>query len=127
LIFFAPLVYQTDNYQEEREYNMNANRQNRDNSVTKNFTTACVEQCRAVAARLALAKESLIAEFKESFQIQERLLQLAVNEAEALARETEYPHLLFPALALEKVRVAASWHERQEQIRRVDGSLAFAA
>jgi hypothetical protein len=106
---------------------MNTNRQDKGNSVTKNFTTACVEQCRVVAARLAQAKESLIAEFKETFQIHERLLQLAVNEAEALARETEYPHLLFPALALEKVRVAANWHERQEQIRRVDGSLAFAA
>ncbi len=106
---------------------MNANRLNKNSSVTKNFTTACVEQCRAVAARLAQAKESLIAEFKETFEIHERLLHLAVNEAEALARETEYPHLLFPTLALEKVRVAANWHERQEQIRRVDGSLAFAA
>jgi len=106
---------------------MNANRETEGKDGTQNFTSVCLEQCRALAARLAEAKESLIAEFKETFEIHERLVQLAVNEAEALAWETDYPHLLFPSLALEKVRVAANWNERQQVIRRRDPALAFAA
>jgi len=106
---------------------MNANRGADEKNGTQKFAAVCVEQCREWAALIAKAKESLIAEFKETFEIHERLLQLVLNEAEALARETEYPHLVFPALALEKVRVAANWHERQGLIRQRDASLAFAA
>jgi len=68
-----------------------------------------------------------MAEFSESYEISERLLQLAVQEAEAIAWGTEYPHLVFPALAMEKMRVAANWQERQEMIRRVNPTMAFAA
>ena len=106
---------------------MNANRGTDEKSGTQKFADICVGQCREWAALIANAKESLIAEFKETFEIHERLLQLVINEAEALARETEYPHLVFPALALEKVRVAANWHERQGFIRQKGSSLAFAA
>ena len=106
---------------------MNANRGANENNGTSKFAVACVEQCRKFAALLTEAKESLIAEFKDTYEIHERLLHQVINEAEALACETEYPHLVFPALALEKVRVAASWHERQGLIRRRDASLAFAA
>lgn len=127
MIFFVALVYQTDNYQEERKYNMNANREVEGRKVTSNFAAACVEQCRALTAAIAQAKEKLVAEFKEAFEIHERLLHLAVNEAEALAWETDYPHLVFPTLALEKVRVAANWRARQELLLQGDGSLAFAA
>jgi hypothetical protein len=106
---------------------MNTNRGADENNGTRKFAVACVEQCRKLGALLAEAKESLIAEFKETFEIHERLLHQVINEAEALACETEYPHLVFPALALEKVRVAANWHERQGSIRRRDAFLAFAA
>ena len=127
MIFFDVLVYQTDNYLEERKNDMNTNRAADENNGASKFAAACVEQCRKFAALLAEAKESLIAEFKETYEIHERLLHQVINEAEALACETEYPHLVFPALALEKVRVAANWHERQGLIRRRDSSLAFAA
>lgn len=106
---------------------MKTNRSSTENSVAPKFTSACVEQCRKLAAHLAAVKERLIAEFTESYEISERLLQLAVQEAEAIAWETEYPHLVFPALAMEKVRVAANWQERQGAIRRVNSALAFAA
>jgi hypothetical protein len=105
---------------------MNTNRRAVENNGTRKFAVACAEQCQKLGALLAEAKESLIAEFKETYEIHERLLHLVINEAEALACETEYPHLVFPGLALEKVRVAANWHERQGLIRR-DASLAFAA
>lgn len=106
---------------------MNTNRGADENNGTSKFAVACAEQCRKLGAALAEAKESLVAEFKETYEIHERLLRLIINEAEALAFETEYPHLVFPTLALEKVRVAANWHERQDLIRSRDASLAFAA
>jgi len=106
---------------------MKTNRSSNENNVAPKFTSACIEQCRKLAAHLAAVRESLIAEFAESYEISERLLQLAVKEAEAIAWDTEYPHLVFPALALEKVRVAANWDERQRAIRRVNPAFAFAA
>jgi len=47
----------------------------------------------------------------------ERMLQLALNEAEAVAWQTDYPHLLFPELAMEKVQAVASWNHRQTAVR----------
>jgi hypothetical protein len=46
----------------------------------------------------------------------QKLLRLAVNEAEALAYETDYPHLVFPALAEEKAQQVAAWETRQQVI-----------
>ncbi|MBI4658566.1 MAG: hypothetical protein HY735_06905 [Verrucomicrobia bacterium] len=58
---------------------------------------------------------------------QPRSFRLALNEAEALAWQTPYPYLVFPLLALEKVRAIAAWHERQEALRRQGPVLAFPA
>jgi hypothetical protein len=44
------------------------------------------------------------------------MLRLALNEAEALAWQTLYPHLVFPDLAAEKVRGVAAWNSRQQLI-----------
>lgn len=96
-------------------------------NVTQKLASACLAQCQKLAAQIAQAKNNLVAEFKEAFGVQEKVLQLAMNEAEALAWETEYPHLVFPSLALEKVGVAANWHERQQLIRRADPVFALAA
>lgn len=106
---------------------MKSNRSSNENNVAPNFTSVCIEQCRKLAAHLAAAKANLIAEFAESYEISEHLLHLAVQEAEAIAWNTEYPHLVFPALAMEKVRVAANWQERQVAVRRGNSALAFAA
>jgi hypothetical protein len=96
-------------------------------NVTQKLASVCLAQCQKLVAQIAQAKNNLIAEFKENFGGQERLIQLAVNEAEALAWETEYPHLVFPALALEKVKVAANWQQRQQLVRRTNPIFAFAA
>jgi len=67
-------------------------------------------------------------EFAPLFQKQPRVFLLALNEAEALAWQTPYPHLIFPVLAQEKIRAIADWHERQTFLRRRQGPvLAFAA
>jgi len=47
-----------------------------------------------------------------------QLVHLALNEAEALAWQTAYPHLLFPALAMEKVQAVAAWQTRQQSVQR---------
>ncbi|HMD54011.1 MAG TPA: hypothetical protein VKJ65_05645, partial [Phycisphaerae bacterium] len=98
--------------------NMNTNQDAGKKNVTQKLATACLDRCQRLIAHIAKVKANLVAEFKENFEVQDRLLQLAVNEAEALAWETDYPHLVFPTLALEKVKVAANWHERQGLIRR---------
>ena len=47
-----------------------------------------------------------------------RLLALALNEAEALAWNTEFPHLFFPMLGEEKARTSLAWHQRQQSLKR---------
>jgi len=59
-----------------------------------------------------------LAEFKGSLDVPEKLFRLAVGEAEALAWQTGYPHLLFPALATEKIEAVAGWSARQHLIRQ---------
>ena len=54
----------------------------------------------------------------------QRLIRLAINEAEALAAETGVPELVFPALAEEKVRQFKVWAARQQRIKSIEVSLA---
>jgi hypothetical protein len=56
-----------------------------------------------------------------------RLLRLALNEAEALAWQTDYPHLLFPMLAEEKIAQIQLWESRQQRVWSDSYELAFAA
>ena len=53
--------------------------------------------------------------------------KLALNEAEALARQTNYPHLLFPALATEKIQTVEAWNERQQTVREASPAFVLAA
>src|SRR5580692_11834981 len=60
------------------------------------------------------AKRSLAAEHR--FELPERLFRVALNEAEALAWETEYPQLVFPALAEEKIEAISAWYDHGESL-----------
>ncbi len=60
------------------------------------------------------AKRELAAEHK--FELPERLFRVALNEAEALAWETEYPQLVFPTLAEEKIEAISAWYNRGESL-----------
>ena len=71
-----------------------------------------------VLGQIAAAKESILAESRQAFEAPERLLRLALNEAEALAWQTTYPHLLFPTLATEKVQALAAWNATQKLVRQ---------
>ena len=77
---------------------------------------ACVKSCKRMLAQIRQAKDAIFAEARETLKAQDRMLRLALNEAEALAWQTSYPHLVFPDLALEKVRAVADWNRRQESI-----------
>lgn len=57
----------------------------------------------------------------------EHLLHLALNEAEALAWQTGFPRLVFPALAAEKIAAIHDWARKQEQVRLRGQSLSLAA
>jgi hypothetical protein len=64
-------------------------------------------------------KNTVLTEFRAMVGANDHLLRLAINEAEALARQTAYPHLLFPVLATEKAESVRSWYQRQQSLRRI--------
>ena len=82
------------------------------------IATAGLECCRKIIAQVESAREAIIAEATRALQAPEHVLRLAVNEAEAVAWQTQYPHLVFPSLAAEKVESVAYWNTRQETIRQ---------
>jgi hypothetical protein len=71
-------------------------------------------------------KQSVLHEFGEQAGDHSRLLRLALNEAEAVAWQSGFPHLFFPVLAAEKAKAAVSWHRRQHALRRSESERAFA-
>jgi len=74
---------------------------------------ACLASCQRVLAQINDAKAALFAEYRDTLKAQEQIIRQALNEAEAVAWQTAYPHLLFPALAAEKIQVAAGWNQFQ--------------
>jgi len=91
------------------------------------LTSQVTAACQQLIARIGEVRESIGSEFREILHGNDRLLQLALNEAEALAWQTPYPHLVFPTLALEKTQAVANWDTHQRAIRRMDSVLSRAA
>lgn len=89
--------------------------------------TVTLGTCQRVLAAIEQAKESVKAQFASLREDHEHMLQLALNEAEALAWQTTYPHLLFPALAMEKVQAVNTWAVRQNAVRHGRSLAALAA
>jgi hypothetical protein len=88
---------------------------------------ACRACCRKIRAQIAGVKEAIFAESARAFPTPERLVRLALNEAEAAAWQTKYPHLFFHALATEKVRAVAAWNARQQSVRENSPGIVLAA
>jgi hypothetical protein len=82
------------------------------------FATLCLDSCRKLLDRIEKIKQAVLDEFHDTLEAHNQMLRLAVNEAEALAWETDYPDLVFPALAHEKAQQVTSWEARQREIRR---------
>jgi hypothetical protein len=57
----------------------------------------------------------------------QRLIRLALNEAEALAAQTGLSELVLPGLAEEKVSALKKWVERQETMRKNGAAWSLAA
>jgi len=106
------------------------NTQNRNQGVSQNQVcghTVTLGACQRVLAAIEQAKESVKAQFTSLREDHEHMLQLALNEAEALAWQTTYPHLLFPTLAEEKVQAVNTWAVRQNAVRHGRSLTALAA
>src|SRR4051812_4153391 len=85
---------------------------------------ACVVSCRKIIAQMKNVRDAIFAEARDTLRHQERMLKLALNEAEALAWQTAVPQLVFPTLAAEKVRALEDWNTRQQFMGRKDHSPA---
>src|SRR3954469_22196125 len=93
----------------------------------KSFAHVCVDSCQKLLLQIEKTKNSILANYREKLNGYEQVLRLALNEAEALAWQTDFPQLFFPTLAMEKAQAVEVWHERQSSLRRVSAGMAFAA
>jgi hypothetical protein len=98
----------------------------RDGIDSNGLLQSASNRCDAVRHLIARAKEAVLRDFAHLAEEHARVLRLALNEAEALAWQTNFPHLFFPALAAEKAQAAVKWHQRQRAVRRAAAELAFA-
>ena len=121
--FFEPMLDEIVNYKMRKMKTMNMNM----NTKSNRFSSACVSSCKKIMAQLNAVKQSIAREFSDTMAAHNHLLELALNEAEALAAETSYPHLFFPVLAEEKSRAVSSWTAHQQAIRRSESPRRLAA
>ncbi len=77
----------------------------------------CLRACGKIAREFARVKSELTQQFQSLLDVPDPWLQQTVNEAEALAWQTGFPHLLFPVLAEEKVRKLGRWYSHQQMIQ----------
>ena len=91
------------------------------------FKATCLSFCQKVVNQIRNVKERLETEYLRRLGGEKHALRLALNEAEALAFETDFPHLVFPELAVEKLRAFAIWNQHQQNVHRGNVSVAFAS
>ncbi len=87
----------------------------------------CLNSCRKMLDGIDRIRVGLVEDLDEASTELRGAVHSALNEAEALAFQTPFPHLVFPALAEEKVASARQWAGRQERIRRDTRRLLLAA
>jgi hypothetical protein len=103
---------------------MNTNDTNRNWNAEQTIANRCLQSCQKLLAGIERAKKGIAAEFREIVEANQKSFQLALNEAEALAWQTEFPQLFFPTLAMEKVQAVARRRTRQQSAHQPQ--LAFA-
>jgi hypothetical protein len=81
---------------------------------------------RELAVQVASIKHGLVREFGTAIGGNRDLLKSALNEAEAIAWQTPFPHLLFPVLAEEKASAVSRWAARQRSVRRASSVISLA-
>src|SRR5881296_1134204 len=104
---------------------MNAIAQMKKNATAnRTFANACIASCHKLIAQIEKARDAILNEFRETLDANEHLLRLALNEAEALAWQTEFPQLVFPTLATEKAQAVVAWSARQQSLTRTNPRFA---
>lgn len=78
-------------------------------------------------SRVQNLRQRLAEDFAAAETNVRRWVHLTLNEAEALARETPVPELVFPVLAEEKLAQLSRWQRRQARVRELTEQLSFAA
>ena len=96
-------------------------------TATRTFINACSASCQNLLRKMDAAKQMLLSEFRQVVRGHEEMVALALTEAEALAEQTDFPFLVYPTLAREKVEAVAAWNHRQQAVLRRTGHLSFAA
>jgi hypothetical protein len=91
------------------------------------FSALCLRSCQRILTHIQRARNAIFSESRRAVAAQEHMLRLALNEAEALAWQTGYPHLVFPALAMEKAQEVVDWRRHQRAVRHEEPRLAVAA
>lgn len=102
----------------------NCNIQNYNSEISVSDSRPVAAVCAKVAGFLDAVKREVFADFQSALGANEQLLRLAIIEADALARQTDYPHLVFPLLAEEKASKAARWQFHQQFLLRSNDALA---
>ncbi len=87
----------------------------------------CPGACRRAHDQLSRTRAAILAAASARLKDREHLVRLALNEAESLAWQTSYPHLVFPTLAMEKVEMLAAWDERQKRVLEASPILSLSA
>jgi hypothetical protein len=87
-------------------------------------TTPAAIAAATIPSQLESVKRQIFAQFQSALGANDQLLRLAIIEADALARQTDFPHLLFPLLAAEKAWNAARWQFHQQFLLRSNEALA---
>jgi hypothetical protein len=106
---------------------MNTTLTNNSENQTEAFNAACAVVGKNLANWFDQVKRQVFAEYHEALENNEQLLRLALIEAEALARQTEYPELVFPLLAAEKAQSAVRWQFHQKYLLRSSPAYALSA
>jgi hypothetical protein len=106
---------------------MNTNDINKNWSAEQTITSRCLQSCKKLLAGIERAKKGIATEFREIVESNQKSFQMALNEAEVLAWQTEFPQLFFPTLAMEKVQAVARRRTRQQSVHQPQLAFARAA
>jgi len=102
------------------------NMTNEKEKLSETFAHRCLGSCKALLAEMEQARNMIVNELQETLDTHGNLFRLALNEAEALASQTAFPHLFFPALAHERVQAVVNWRRRQQTMNQPRTALAYA-
>jgi hypothetical protein len=87
----------------------------------------CLNSCRKLVGSMKKVRSAILREFGVALDGNQKVLRLALNEAEAVAWQTPFPHLFFPELAQEKAAAVSLWAARQRLVSRATRTLRLAA